>query len=182
MELGLNKSMEFELSQKIIEKKDKIRRITIILLIFHTIFVVLQKVIECDYSEYYKIKVTKDILLVCENLILNILVIIFLCRINNNLLILCSILYFIIGLTMVFYLVINIICDIPPPDKINELLGFILYITNILLFFVEGVFLLYCSEIIVKEKKQKKREQYGYKEDEDNINKNQIDSISKLEQ
>ena len=47
----------------------------------------------------------------------------------------------------------------------------VIYIINIILFFIEGYLLFSCSEIIEKEKELINREKYGYKNNEEMVYK-----------
>ena len=101
--------------------------------------------------------------LVIEDICLTIFIIILLCKINNNLIILFSLLYFIIGIVTLFYFFLNKFCDIPEDEKIENGGIIFLYLFNSALFFFEGYLLFLCSEIMEKEKKIVNREIYGYK-------------------
>ena len=155
-------------SKVIKAKKTKYINITIFLLLIHFISISIQKLLE--YKEINnnaeenlkRIKGIKEIFLVIEDMCLTIFIILLLCKINNDLIILFSILFFLIGILMIFYLFLY-------KYYLHFKKGFsiIKYIVNNVLFFIEGFLLYFCSNLIEKEKLEKNREKYGYKNNED---------------
>ena len=169
MDESLNQSVSVKKpTKKIRLKKAKYTNLTILLLIIHSSLILIQKHLEKDnYKENKEAKLTKNAFLAGENICIAIFIIILLCKINNNLIILFSILYFLIGTVMVFYFFLNKFCGLPDEEKLKGGEIIFLYIFNNVLFFVEGYFLFLCSEIMEKEKIIVNREKYGYKNDED---------------
>ena len=173
MDESLNQSLSVKKpSKKIKIKKAKYTNLTIFLLLIHCATISIQKHLENNNMEhpennkdydYDKPRTAKDIFLVAEDICLTFLIIILLCKINNNLIILFSMLYFIIGIVSVFYFFLNKFCDIPEYEKIKDGSCIFFQILNSCLFFLEGYILFLCSEIIEKERVLVNREIYGYK-------------------
>ena len=158
-------------SNKIKKKKVKYMNITIFLVIIHCVSFLIQKIMEFQYndsdSDSYRRILTKDIFLVSEDIIITIFIIKFLYKFNNNLIIIFSILYFIIGEMMILYFILNIFYL----QSEKHIEWIVIYIINIILFFIEGYLLFSCSEIIEKEKELINREKYGYKNNEEMVYK-----------
>ena len=124
-----------------------------------------------------KIKYMNLTIFLCsENIAITIFIIILLCKFNNNLLFLCSLLYILIGIIMIFYFLLDLCFNLSK----NEKQHFFFTLVNNSLFFIEGFLLFRCSEIMEKEKRQVNREIYGYKNDEDYIRKTRLFSINLL--
>ena len=175
MDESLNQSVsERKPTKKIRIKKAKYTNLTILLLIVHSTSILIQKRLEYnDKNENKNAKFVKNIFLVGESICITIFIIILLCKINNDLIILFSILYFLIGIVMIFYFFLNKFC-ISVKERIKDTEIIFLYIFNNVLFFIEGYFLFLCSEIMEKEKKILNREKYGYKNDEDILKADKI--------
>ena len=176
MDESLNQSVSVKKpTKKIRLKKAKYTNLTILLLIILSISILIQKHLERNKNDKnYNAKLIKDIFLVGENICIAIFIIILLCKINNDLIILFSILYFLIGIVMLFYFLLNKFCDLDIQEKIDDVEIVFLYIFNNILFFIEGYFLFLCSEIMEKEKIIVNREKYGYKNDEDILKADKI--------
>ena len=168
MDESLNQSISVKKpSKKIKQKKAKFINLTIFLLFIHSLSIYIQKHLEHQNLESKdNVKLVKDIFLVAEYICIAIFIIIHLCKINNNLLILFSILYFIVGLVILFYYLLNIFCYIPEDQKLKDGGIIFFYLLNNVLFFIEGTLIFFCSDIIEKEKLIVNREKYGYKNDE----------------
>ena len=183
MDESLNQSVSVRKpGKKIRLKKAKYTNLTILLLIIHCISILIQKHLENDKLENNKtVKTTKNIFLAGENVCITIFIIILLCKINNDLIILFSILYFLIGIVMLFYIFLNRFCG--SKEKTEKIDGEILflYIFNNILFFIEGYLLFLCSEIMEKEKIIVNREKYGYKNDEDILKAEKIMKNTNIE-
>ena len=176
MDESLNQSVTEKKPLKIIKhKKAKYMNFAIFLLLTHSIFLYIQKHLEFQNLEKQdKAKLINHIFLVAEHSFISIFIIILLCKINNSLLILFSILYFIVGLVMLFYFFLNKFCNIPEDEKLKDGGILFFYLLNNLLFFIEGYLLFICSDIIEKEKLVVNREKYGYKNDEEILHANKI--------
>ena len=185
MDESLNQSVSVRKpGKKIRLKKAKYTNLTILLLIVHCFSILIQKHLERDNFKSNKtVKITKNIFLAGENVCITIFIIILLCKINNDLIILFSILYFLIGIVMLFYIFLNRFCGPSDGEKKEKIEGEILflYIFNNILFFIEGYFLFLCSEIMEKEKIIVNREKYGYKNDEDILKAEKIMKNTNIE-
>ena len=170
MDESLNQSISVKKPiMKIKQKKAKYLNLTIFLLIIHLVSILLQKNLEYKQLDIKKTKLVKDIFLVCENICIEICIVIFLCKIKNNLILLFSILYLLIGIVMLFYFFLNKYCNIPKREKMTDIDVIIFYLINNILFLIEGILLFFCSEIIEKAKIIANRQKYGYKNDENNL-------------
>ena len=136
MDESLNQSVTEKKPLKIIKhKKAKYMNLTIFLLLTHSICLYIQKHLEFQNLEKQdKAKLINRIFLVAEHSFISIFIIILLCKINNSLLILFSILYFIIGLVMLFYFFLNKFCNIPEDEKLKEGGIYFFYLLNNLLY------------------------------------------------
>ena len=159
-----------KISKKIKRKKMKYRNLTLFFLIIHCMSFVLQKSLEIvnlnDDGKFDSMQV-RNLFLIGENIIMTIIIFISLCYVNNNLIILFCILYFLLGLIMIFYLIVRFFINNSKDGKNSGSIHIILNSINIILFFFEGILLFLCSEIMEKEQKQVNREKYGYKNNED---------------
>ena len=171
MDESLNQSVTLSIkkpSKVIKDRKTKYINFTIFLLLIHFFSISIQKLspfIKSGEKETKeKIRYTKEIFLVFEDLFITIFIILLLCKINNDLIILFSILFFLIGIVMIFYLFLYkfFLSNMEQTPNI-----IIFYIVNNVLFFIEGFLLYFCSDIIEKEKLIKNREKYGYKNNEE---------------
>ena len=171
MEESLNQTIHSRKpSKRIKKKKIKYMNLTIFLLMIHCLYILIKNYIQ--YKPSYKLNSNhiNRIFLCSENIAITIFIIILLCKFNNNLLFLCSLLYLIIGIIMIFYFLLNLCFNLSENDKKH----FFFTLINNFLFFVEGFLLFRCSEIMEKEKEQLNREIYGYKNDEDYIRKTRL--------
>mgnify|MGYP006873176211 CR=1 FL=1 len=172
MEESLNQTIHSrKLSKKIKKKKIKYMNLTIFLLMIHCIYILIKNYVQ--YGTLNKYNKINRIFLSFEDISITIFIIILLCKFNNNLLFLCSILYILIGIIMIFYFFLNLFFPLSEEDKEH----FYLNLINNFLFFIEGFLLFRCSEIMEREKEQVNREKYGYKNDEDSIRKTRLFSI-----
>ena len=171
MEESLNQTIHSRKpSKRIKKKKIKYMNLTIFLLMIHCLYILIKNYIRCKPSDKLNSNHINRIFLCSENIAITIFIIIFLCKFNNNLLFLCSLLYLIIGIIMIFYFLLNLCFNLSENDKKH----FFFTLINNFLFFVEGFLLFRCSEIMEKEKEQLNREIYGYKNDEDYIRKTRL--------
>ena len=155
--------------KKIRHRKRKYVNLTIILLIIHCIFFVVQKCSNYIFnynnnSEFiFDSKTFRNIILIAEDIFITIYLIILLCKfLNDTFIFLFCLLYFVLGIIMLIYLFIYIMKKIRDNQE-KEIIVIACYSINILLFIIESVLLFICSEIVEKEKKRKKRENLGYK-------------------
>ena len=171
MEESLNQTIHSRKpSKKIKKKKIKYMNLTIFLLMIHCLYILLKNYIQYEPFDVSNINHINRIFLCSENIAITIFIIILLCKFNNNLLFLCSILYILIGIIMIFYFLLNLCFNLSENDKHY----FLFPLINNFLFFAEGFLLFRCSEIMEKEKEQVNREIYGYKNDEDYIRKTRL--------
>ena len=184
MDESLNQSVTLSIkkpSKVIKDKKVKYINITIFLLLIHFISISIQKLLE--FSDFYnnlsegktdeekkiinnkkRIKAIKESFLVIEDMFITLFIILLLCKINSDIIILFSILFFLIGIVMLFYFFLYKFYL----SGLNKNLSIIIiYIINNVLFFIEGFLLYFCSDIVEKEKLIKNREKYGYKNNEE---------------
>ena len=170
---SLNQSVSVKrLSKKIKKTKVKYINFTICLLIVNFISFLLQKYPEITESDDNKIT-TKNIFLFLEDFGLKAFIIISLIRVKVNSIILCSIMYFVIAIVMIFYLIFNKLSNVIPSDKKIKTISMVFFIFNILLFCSEGVLLAIISQLTTKEKRERNKEKYGFQTGEDilrNIN------------
>ena len=172
MEESLNQTIHSRKrpSKKIKKKKIKYMNLTIFLLMIHSIYFLIKNYIQYEPFDILDIKHINRIFLCFENIAITVFIIILLCKFNHNLLFLCSLLYILIGIIMIFYILLNLCFNLSENDRHY----FFFPLINSFLFFVEGFLLFRCSEIMEKEKKQMNREIYGYKNDEDYIRKTRL--------
>ena len=81
--------------------------------------------------------------------------------------ILCSILYFIIASIMIFYIILNKLSSSIKDEKKIEDLSIIMFISNIVLFILEGFLMVKCAQLMRKEQREKVKEKYGFKTGDD---------------
>ena len=177
MEESLNQTIHSRKpSKKIKKKKIKYMNLTIFLLMIHCLYILIKNYIQYEPSDVLESNHINKIFLCSENIVITIFIIILLCKFNNTLLFLCSLLYILIGIIMIFYFLLNLCFNLSK----NEKQHFFFTLVNNSLFFIEGFLLFRCSEIMEKEKRQVNREIYGYKNDEDYIRKTRLFSINLL--
>jgi hypothetical protein len=177
MEESLNQTIHSRKpSKKIKKKKIKYMNLTIFLLMIHCLYILIKNYIQYEPSDVLNSNHINKIFLCSENIAITIFIIILLCKFNNTLLFLCSLLYILIGIIMIFYFLLDLCFDLSK----NEKQHFFFTLVNNSLFFIEGFLLFRCSEIMEKEKRQVNREIYGYKNDEDYIRKTRLFSINLL--
>ena len=171
MEESLNQTIHSRKpSQKIKKKKLKYMNLTIFLLMIHCLYILIKNYIQYEPHKKINSKDINKIFLCSENIAITIFIIILLCKFNNNLLFLCSILYILIGIIMIFYFLLDLYFNLSKNDKEYFLFSLI----NNVFFFAEGFLLFRCSDIMEKEKELVNREIYGYKNDEDYIRKTRL--------
>ena len=172
MEESLNQTIHSRKpSKKIKKKKLKYMNLTIFLLIIHCLYILIKNYIQYEPFEVIDRENLNIIFLCSENIAITIFIIILLCKFNNNLLFLCSLLYILIGIIMIFYFLLNLCFNLSQNEKKEY---FFFSLINNIFFFAEGFLLFRCSEIMEKEKEQVNREIYGYKNDEDYIRKTRL--------
>ena len=81
--------------------------------------------------------------------------------------ILCSILYFIIASIMIFYIILNKFSSSIKDEQKIEDLSIIMFISNIVLFILEGFLMVKCAQLMRKEQREKVKEKYGFKTGDD---------------
>ena len=174
MDESLNTSMSIKrVSKEIKEIKIKYMKFTIFLLIISSTSFIIQKFPELKNNSNNKVLVTKNIFLFIEDFGLKIIIIFSFAKLKINIIILCSLLYFIIGIVMTFYLLFNkLVEEISNEEKITNI-STVFYIFSIILYIIEGFLFVICSQLMTKEKRAKNKEKYGYKTGDDIIrNKN----------
>ena len=174
MEESFNQSMSIKrVSRKIKKVKRKYINFTILLLIINFISFIIQKYQDFEnYSkdkndEQYKIIFTKNIFLLVEDFSLKIIIIIALKKFKINSIILFSIIYLIIGIILIFYLLFNKFSSLISDDEKINSISLVFFIFNIILYFLEAFLLAVCFQLMTKEKREKTKEKYGFKNSED---------------
>ena len=174
MEESFNQSMSIKrVSRKIKKVKRKYINFTILLLIINFISFIIQKY--QDFENYnkdknndqYKIIFTKNIFLLIEDFSLKIIIIIALKKFKINSIILFSIIYLIIGIILIFYLLFNKFSSLISDDEKINSISLVFFIFNIILYFIEALLLTICFQLMTKEKREKTKEKYGFKNSED---------------
>ncbi len=163
MNESFNQSMSIKrISRKIRKIKTKYINFTIFLLIINFVAFIIQKYQELKEDSIVYI-FTKNIFLIIEDLGLKIIIIISFFKSNINSIILCSLIYFIIAIIMIYYIILNQFSSLIPDDqKINDI-SIVMFILNILLYGVEGFMMVLCSRLMKKEEREKIKEKYGFK-------------------
>ncbi len=175
MNESLNQSMSVKKASKRIKKvKIKYINFSILLLIINFITFFVQKFPELNDNEKDPKIMTKNIFLLFEDFGLKVLIIISLIKFKINSIILFSILYFIIVLVMIFYLIFNKLSN-KIDDKLKiEKLSFAFFIVNIAFFALEGFLLAKISQLMIKEKREKRKEKYGFNSNEEMLRSKNI--------
>ena len=140
----------------------KYMNFTIFLLIINFIAFIIQK--NPEFKKPFNNKIfTKNIFLLLEDLGLKALIIISFFKSSRNSVILCSLIYFIIAIIMIYYIILNQFSSLIPNDqKINDI-SIVMFILNIILYGVEGFMMVLCSRLMKKEEREKIKEKYGFK-------------------
>ena len=170
MNESFNQSMSVKkVSNKIRKVKKKYRNFCISLLILNFIAFAIQKYKEyCENEENFFL--TKNIFLVLEDLGLKIVIIISLIKNQRNSIVLCSLLYFVITLIMIFYILLKLFYNQNSDNEKMEdiaIIIFIINIINIILYCIEGCLMVVCFKYMEKEKREKDKEKYGFKTGDD---------------
>ena len=163
MNESFNQSMSIKrVSRKIRKIKTKYMNFTIFLLIINFIAFIIQK--NPEFKKPFDNKIfTKNIFLLLEDLGLKALIIISFFKSSRNSVILCSLIYFIIAIIMIYYIILNQFSSlISENQKINEI-SIVMFILNIILYSLEGVMMVLCAQLMRKEEREKMKEKYGFK-------------------
>ena len=171
--LKMNESYDHEQSMSVKRASKKIRKVkiryiklTIFLLIINFIALIIQKYPE--FTNGNKNEITrKNIFLIFEDLGLKIVIIISFLKYKMDSIILCSILYFIIASIMIFYIILNKFSSSIKDEQKIEDLSIIMFISNIVLFILEGFLMVKCAQLMRKEQREKVKEKYGFKTGDD---------------
>ena len=151
-------------SKKIRVEKLRYIKFTIFLLIINFIALIIQKYHEINNDAKL---IIKNIFLIFEDLGLKILIIISFIKYKMNSIILCSMLYFIIALMMVFYIFLNKFSSSINKEQKLEDISVVMFILNIILYILEGFLMVKSSQLMGKEQKEKIKEKYGFKTGDD---------------